>query len=414
MRRLSSVLLALLVGGGLGLWSSATSARAAGPAGGVVLDGYGGVHPFGGASLNSSGAPYWPGWDIARSLAMKPDGGGGWELDGFGGVHAFGNARPVAYPYWPYWDIARSLSMLPDGRGYELDGFGGVHPLGGAPPLSGFPYWPNWDIARGLDIHVDRSGTPDGGWELDGFGQIHAFGNAPSLATSHYYPGFDVFRQLHVAVWGAYELARNGIVEQTGQPAGINWAGYPSWGAWDIERDVVPMNPSLPSNPGPTPDRAQYGAVMDLLHSVDRNQRGLTSLAHAESLAAVAGNGATFNTAACGGNAGTILDRSQDMYFRNYFAHPILGCAQTQYVFSTYERGWWYHASGENIGWLGGYSDPLDIVWRINSMWLASPEHYAIMMDPRFTTIGCGTFTLGGTYQGYRGPISVWACEFLG
>jgi hypothetical protein len=34
---------------------------------GYLLDGFGGVHPFGGAAAIAS-YPYWPGLDIARTL----------------------------------------------------------------------------------------------------------------------------------------------------------------------------------------------------------------------------------------------------------------------------------------------------------------------------------------------------------
>jgi len=37
-----------------------------------MTDGYGGLHPFGGYALDAQGAPYWPGWDIARSLQLMP------------------------------------------------------------------------------------------------------------------------------------------------------------------------------------------------------------------------------------------------------------------------------------------------------------------------------------------------------
>src|SRR5581483_2864791 len=40
------------------------------------LDGYGGVHPQGAAPPLGI-ADYWPGFDIARALALTPDGAGG-------------------------------------------------------------------------------------------------------------------------------------------------------------------------------------------------------------------------------------------------------------------------------------------------------------------------------------------------
>src|SRR3989442_7479770 len=67
-------------------------------AGGVTLDSGGGLHPFGGLTLNTAGSPFWGSWDIARAVAVRPDGSGGWTLDGFGGNHAFGTAAIAITP----------------------------------------------------------------------------------------------------------------------------------------------------------------------------------------------------------------------------------------------------------------------------------------------------------------------------
>jgi hypothetical protein len=75
-----------------------------------VLDGFGGVHPFGGAPAVAVTA-YWSGWDIARGIVLQSGGPGGYVLDGFGGVHPFGGAPAVAVTaYWSGWDIARGIS----------------------------------------------------------------------------------------------------------------------------------------------------------------------------------------------------------------------------------------------------------------------------------------------------------------
>jgi hypothetical protein len=51
-------------------------------------------------------------------------------LDGFGGIHQFGGAPAVTgTAYWNGWDIARSLTLATDGSGYVLDGYGGIHPF---------------------------------------------------------------------------------------------------------------------------------------------------------------------------------------------------------------------------------------------------------------------------------------------
>ncbi|MBV8527419.1 MAG: endo alpha-1,4 polygalactosaminidase, partial [Candidatus Dormibacteraeota bacterium] len=234
---------------------SPTRAVAAAP-GGAVLDGWGGVHPFGGYTINTNGGPYWPGWDIARSLVTLPDGSGGWELDGWGGVHAFGSAPAVTdEAYWPGWDIARGLVVLPNHTsGYTLDGWGGVHPFGGAPSLGGAPFWAGWDIARGLDIHYDSSGHPDGGWTLDAYGGIHSFGAAPPLATPQYFPGVYAFRGLHVTGdgTGAYMVAADGSLVRAESAPALDMSSFPSWGGWEIVRDIVPGT-SGGTNPSPNP-----------------------------------------------------------------------------------------------------------------------------------------------------------------
>lgn len=130
--------------------------------GGYVLDGYGGLHPFATgtnpmppAIVNES---YWKGWNIARDVALAPGSTAanvaGLTLDGWGGVHPFGGSGAVSPmgPVWPNWDIARAVRYSPDStaaspKGWTLDGWGGVHPFGGAASLPQGPYWPNFDIA---------------------------------------------------------------------------------------------------------------------------------------------------------------------------------------------------------------------------------------------------------------------------
>ena len=73
-------------------------------------------------------------------------------------------------PYWPGWNIARGVAVLPDGSGgYVLDGWGGLYPLGlnghpAAPQATNTPYWPRWDVARGTSAPllsgVQASATP--------------------------------------------------------------------------------------------------------------------------------------------------------------------------------------------------------------------------------------------------------------
>jgi DNA-binding beta-propeller fold protein YncE len=185
-----------------------------GGTGGYVLDGWGGIHRFGGAPMLDATAS-WPGRDIARGIALRPDGLSGYVLDGWGGVHPFGGAPAVATTAsWPGWDIARSITLRPDGvSGYVLDGWGGVHPFGGAPVLATTTSWPGWDIARGLALR------PDGrsGWVVDGWNGIHPFGDAPPLSSTAYFAGQDIARGISVVdAGGGYTITAWGRVREFG------------------------------------------------------------------------------------------------------------------------------------------------------------------------------------------------------
>ena len=187
--------------------------------GGYVLDGYGGIHPFAIGSnpmpAGTSGGPYWNGWDIARGLVLLPNGTGGYVLDGYGGIHPFAtgsNPMPAGTsggPYWNGWDIARGLVLLPNGTGgYVLDGYGGIHPFAtGSNPMpagtSGGPYWNGWDIARGLVLLPNGTG----GYVLDGYGGIHPFAIGsnpapPGISPGAYYGGWDVMDGLALGADG--------------------------------------------------------------------------------------------------------------------------------------------------------------------------------------------------------------------
>ncbi|HEX4776550.1 MAG TPA: hypothetical protein VFW74_07255, partial [Acidimicrobiia bacterium] len=110
-------------------------------------------------------ASYWPGWDIVRGVATVPGGSGsltasgGLVLDGYGGIHPFAirglgaSLRPTRGPYWRPWDIARGITVSHDGRGgYIGDGWGAIHPFALSalsPPVATPAYWQGWDISRG-------------------------------------------------------------------------------------------------------------------------------------------------------------------------------------------------------------------------------------------------------------------------
>jgi len=220
--------------------------------GGYVMDGYGGLHGFGNASP-VAGSAYWPGWDIARQVVLAPWASqanpAGWTLDGWGGIHPFGGAPAVSgFAYWPGWDIARGLVILPDSTpssvaGYTMDGYGGIHPFGGAPSIGGFAYWPGWDIARGITLLPTASRTSPAGWTLDGYGGIHPFGGAPTVSGSAYWPGWDIARG--VVGWtgngaGGWVMDGYGGIHPFGSAPAISPFAY--WPGWDIAVSLAGAN----------------------------------------------------------------------------------------------------------------------------------------------------------------------------
>jgi hypothetical protein len=129
--------------------------------GGYVMDGWGGLHPF---AVGANPMPpsirnnaFWPGWSIARDIALTPGSTAanvsGVTLDGYGGLHPFGGQGVVPQgAYWPNWDIARSVRLSPSAtktnpQGWVLDGYGGLHPFGGAPAVANGAYFGGQDIA---------------------------------------------------------------------------------------------------------------------------------------------------------------------------------------------------------------------------------------------------------------------------
>jgi hypothetical protein len=142
------------------------------------------------------GAPYWNGWDIARGIAVLPDGSGGYVLDGFGGLHPFrvGNGalppKITDAPYWNGWDIARSVAVLPDGSGgYVLDGYGAIHPftIHGPKPKLPVPYrlsyGPQFSTWSGITAPFLQSGRT-GGWIVDNYGDVLSWGTVGDRPVS--------------------------------------------------------------------------------------------------------------------------------------------------------------------------------------------------------------------------------------
>ena len=163
------------------------------------------------------GNPSWPGLDIARDLAVMPDGNGYVVLDEFGGLHGFGSARDLPLASAPEFgaDVARAVAITPSGNGLVvLDAWGGLHPAGDAPLLRATTYWPGWDIARDIAITADGAGY----LVLDGLGGVHKLGTATRLDGSLPYRGTDVAQRLVVSPTGAGfgVLDRDGTLSLTG------------------------------------------------------------------------------------------------------------------------------------------------------------------------------------------------------
>jgi outer membrane protein assembly factor BamB len=226
--------------------------------GAYTLDGWGGLHADGGSPAMTDSA-FWPGWKIARSGALLPDGTGGYVLDGYGGAHTFGSTSAVATAYFG-WDIARDIAFLPtataaSSQGYTLDGYGGIHPFGGAPAVQGGPYWRNNDIARRLVVLSDGSG----GYVLDGLGGLHPFavGSSampPAIANNAYWPNWAIARGVALAP-GSTAASVSGVtldgwggVHPFGNSGAVSGATA-SWPNWDIARAVRYSPDSTASGP---------------------------------------------------------------------------------------------------------------------------------------------------------------------
>jgi YVTN family beta-propeller protein len=254
----------------------APTSTAAGVAGALVLDGWGGLHFTGVGSARTNpgmyGAPYWKGWDIARGVALVPGGGYGFVVDGFGGLHGFGlgqDAMPVATTTTAYWrgrDVARGVAVLADGSGgFVLDMSGGLHwfSIGDgahSPKLYGLPSWPGADVARGVALAPNGSG----GWIVDLYGGLHWFSigtphAAPVVIGAPYWRGWDIARGVDVMpdgsggyvidAWGGLQWFSIGA-----KHARPTLSGAPYWKGWQVARGVgaIPAAPALPPE-APTP-----------------------------------------------------------------------------------------------------------------------------------------------------------------
>jgi hypothetical protein len=219
---------------------------------GYFVNRFGTIFSFGGAPAASGGPLF--GFDIARDIVLLPDGTGGYVLDGFGGIHPFSvgaNPAPPAAVGGPsfhgFGDIARKLLIRPDGQsGYLVDGFGGVHtwatgddPL--PPVVSGAYFYPR-DVVN--DAVLNHRGQ--NGYLLDHSGGMHPFSTTlqeapPLMTTGPYWPSKDVARAITRYVDGsAYMMDFFGgrhITKSFPAPLPPSLPG-PYFSGFDIARDI--------------------------------------------------------------------------------------------------------------------------------------------------------------------------------
>jgi hypothetical protein len=211
--------------------------------GGYVLDGFGGIHPYNGAP-RVFGRGWWPGWDIARGIVVRPDRQSGYIVDGWGAVFPYGvnlEAVPAAgaTAYFEGRDVVRGLVLDPADaggtRGYVVDAHGGIHPFGGAPRVFGIGWFPDRDIIRGIVVNPRTAEYPYvTGYVLGGFGGLYPFAEAgralpPVPAGAASWPGWDIARAVVLSGFGqGYTLSGWGSVHPFGgAPAVTNGPWFP-------------------------------------------------------------------------------------------------------------------------------------------------------------------------------------------
>jgi hypothetical protein len=187
----------------------------------VVLDAFGRVFKFGSATspdtIGTLGNPMTFPNDGARSIAIMPDGKGYLVLLGDGTVAKFGSAAagdigPLGSPSWVIFDFGRSISVMPDGKGYVvLDMFGGVSKYGSATTgLVGSATTPTMpsDGARDIVIIADPVWGPLGYYVLDLFGGLRQSAVLAPSNNPSYTWGADRWRGL-ASVGGRLLLLKN-------------------------------------------------------------------------------------------------------------------------------------------------------------------------------------------------------------
>lgn len=126
----------------------------AGSGKGYVVDLWGQLYAFGGATLPTRTGPRWghpvckrmkAQWTPSLKIILLDQYGGLWA--DFAAVIGAGGAGVLL---WPGWDAARDFEIVDwvNGKGYVLDLYGGHTPFGGAIVINGFPFKDGVDCGR--------------------------------------------------------------------------------------------------------------------------------------------------------------------------------------------------------------------------------------------------------------------------
>jgi uncharacterized protein YkwD len=98
---------------------------------------------------------------------------------------------------------------------------------------------------------------------------------------------------------------------------------------------------------------------------------------------------------------------TNDMINRDYFGHTSpTGSTLYARILTSGFVYWGQWSAGEDLAWgTGTYGTPRATV----KMWLASPEHRAILLSSSYRLIGLGRAT--GSFLGHSGAV-VWTADF--
>jgi uncharacterized protein YkwD len=157
----------------------------------------------------------------------------------------------------------------------------------------------------------------------------------------------------------------------------------------------------VPAAPASASDDGGFAARMLELLNQQRSAASLPALSWSPGLAGVAEDSPYTG---CGF---TVPGRAKDMGVRNYFSHTILGCG-TQTVFNVLSAaGIQSSASGENIAWVSGMTDPKLAAERLMNDLMADAGHRANILSPNYNTVGIGSWhtAAGQTWTGGGGAL---------